>query len=159
MTIQIKEGDIAPDLKLESSEGSEVSLNTFQNKNLVLFFYPKDATPGCTIEANEFNTLLNHFHNLDCIVLGISRDNIQSHKKFVTKQCLNFNLLSDINGETCLNYGVLVEKSMFGKSYNSIRRSTFLIDQNKIISKIWINVNPLGHASKVLQALNLSNRF
>lgn len=151
----LKENDIAPDFKLESTEYKEVSLSDFAGKNIVLYFYPKDATPGCTIEANDFNKHLDEFRKFDCVVLGISRDNVASHKKFIAAQCLAFPLLSDPEGEVCKKYGVWNIKNMFGKKYYGIQRSTFLIGKNQNIVKAWYKVNPLGHANAVLQSVKL----
>ena len=123
--------DSAPQFSLLSSEGSAINLANLKGKNVVLYFYPKDDTPGCTIEAQDFNNQLSKFSNLDCIILGISKDTFSSHCKFVNKYSLNFLLLSDEAGEVCQKYQVLAEKSMFGKKYIGIDRSTFLIDKIK----------------------------
>lgn len=146
----IKISDLAPQFSLPSSEGSTISLANLKGKNVVLYFYPKDDTPGCTIEAQDFNNQLNQFGKLDCIVLGISKDNFNSHCKFVNKYALKFLLLSDENTEVCQKYQVLVEKSMFGKKYLGIDRSTFLIDKMGKIVKVWRSVKVNGHVDEVL---------
>jgi peroxiredoxin Q/BCP len=145
--------DPAPQFSLLSSEGSSINLVNLKGKNVVLYFYPKDDTPGCTIQAQDFNNQLNKFSNLDCIILGISKDNFNSHCKFVNKYSLKFLLLSDETGEVCKKYQVLAEKSMFGKKYTGIDRSTFLIDKMGKIAKIWRSVKVSGHVDEVLAEL------
>lgn len=125
----LQENDIAPDFKLESTENKEVSLSDFAGKNIVLYFYPKDATAGCTIEANDFNKYIDEFHQFDCLVLGISRDNITSHKKFITAQCLAFPLLSDPEGEVNL----ATEASIPCAIYSFISASIFLSHDSNIV--------------------------
>lgn len=146
----LKISDSAPQFSLLSSEGSSINLVNLKGKNVVLYFYPKDDTPGCTIEAQDFNNQLNKFSNLDCIILGISKDNFNSHCKFINKYSLKFLLLSDEAGEVCQKYQVLAEKSMFGKKYIGIDRSTFLIDKMGKIAKIWRSVKVSGHVDEVL---------
>jgi peroxiredoxin Q/BCP len=142
--------DSAPQFSLLSNEGSTISLVNLKGKNVVLYFYPKDDTPGCTIEAQDFNNKLNQFSKLNCIILGISKDNFNSHCKFVDKYSLKFLLLCDETSEVCQKYQVLVEKSMFGKKYIGIDRSTFLIDKMGKIVKIWQSVKVNGHVDEVL---------
>jgi peroxiredoxin Q/BCP len=147
---KLKIGDKAPEFLLEISQDKKVSLGDLKGKYIVLYFYPKDDTPGCTLEAIDFNELLNEFNSLNTVVLGISRDDLKSHGKFKDKYNLKFNLGSDIDGQTCSKYSVWVEKSMFGKKYMGIARTTFLIDPNGKIEKIWPDVSVLGHAQEVL---------
>ncbi len=151
MTVEI--GQAAPLFSLKSDEGSEIELSELKGKNVVLYFYPKDDTPGCTIEAQDFAKKIKEFEKLDCIILGISKDNIASHCRFIEKYDLSFNLLADEDGEVCKNYGVIKEKSMFGKKYMGIDRSTFLIDKMGKIVEIWHSVKVNGHVEEVLSRL------
>ena len=120
----------------------------------MLYFYPKDDTPGCTIEAQDFTKKIADFEKLNCVVLGVSRDGINSHCRFVEKYNLAFNLLADESGELCKSYEVLGEKSMFGKKYIGINRSTFLIDKLGKIAHIWRSVSVKGHVDEVLAILS-----
>jgi peroxiredoxin Q/BCP len=151
--MKLETGQIAPDFSLMSDENSEIVLSELKGKNVVLYFYPKDDTPGCTIEAQDFTKKIKEFEKLDCIVLGISKDNVASHCKFIDKYNLAFNLLADETAEICKKYGVIKEKSMFGKKYMGIDRSTFLIDKMGKIAKIWRAVKVNGHVEEVLEAL------
>lgn len=151
--MKLEIGQKAPDFSLTSDEGSEIELSELKGKNVVLYFYPKDDTPGCTIEAQDFTKRIKEFEERDAIVLGVSKDGIKSHCKFIEKYNLAFNLLSDEGTETCQAYGVLKEKSMFGKKYMGIERSTFLIDKLGKIAHIWRNVKVNGHAQEVLNVL------
>lgn len=143
----------APTFTLESDEG-EISLADLTGQNVVLYFYPKDDTPGCTIEAQDFTKKIKEFEKLNCVILGISKDDVKSHCKFVEKYNLAFNLLSDVDGEVCDKYGVIKEKSMFGKKYFGIDRSTFLIDKYGNIAQIWRSVKVNGHVEEVLKTLS-----
>lgn len=151
MTVIIDE--LAPDFNLESNLGEKLSLSALKGNNIVLFFYPKDNTPGCTIEAQDFNSAIEEFEKSDTIVLGVSRDSIKSHCNFANKFNLKFNLLSDKNEEACKNYEVIAEKSMFGKKYMGIERSTFLIDKIGKVAQIWRKVQVKGHVQEVLKEL------
>lgn len=150
--LQLKIGDKAPIFKAESTNG-EISLLDYMGKHLVLYFYPKDMTPGCTVQANEFTQLYDKFKEMDVEILGISRDGISSHHKFCEKEKITYPLISDIEGEICKMYGILKEKVNFGKKYIGIVRSTFIIGKDQNIDKIWLNVKASGHALKVLQAV------
>lgn len=150
--MKLEVGKSAPLFSLESDE-DEIALADLKGKNVVLYFYPKDDTPGCTIEAQDFTKKAAEFEKQDCIILGVSKDNIKSHCKFIEKYNLAFNLLSDPEGETCEKYGVIKEKSMFGKKYMGIERSTFLIDKLGKIAKIWQPVKVNGHVEEVLETL------
>lgn len=147
----LKIGDPAPEFTVEVDEGRKTSLNDLKGKYVVLYFYPKDDTPGCTIEAIDFNELLPEFQKLNTVVLGISKDDLKSHDKFKDKYDLKFTLGADTGGQTCTNYNVLAEKSMFGKKYIGINRTTFLIDPAGKIAHIWPNVSVKGHAKEVLE--------
>ena len=142
-----------PNFKTTDEVGNEVSLASLQGKNFILYFYPKDDTPGCTIEANDFNRLKQDFEQANCLVFGISRDGAKSHIKFKEKYCLNFPLLLDEKGEICTSFDVLKEKSMFGKKYIGVSRDTFLVNSNGDIAKVWRNVSANGHAEEVLKTL------
>lgn len=147
----IKEGDQAIDFTLEATNGETVSLSDFKGKNVVLFFYPKDQTPGCTREACDFRDAYQEFSDLNTVILGISKDSIASHQKFVEKQNLPFLLLSDPEGEVCEKYGVIKDKNMFGRKYKGIERSTFVIDKDGKIAKAYRKVKVADHVQEVLQ--------
>lgn len=151
MTLEI--GQSAPLFSLKSDEGMEIELSELKGKNVVLYFYPKDDTPGCTIEAQDFTKKIKEFEKRDCIVLGISKDNVASHCRFIEKYDLSFNLLSDEDSSVCNAYGVIKEKSMFGKKYMGINRTTFLIDKMGKIVEIWRFVKVNGHVEEVLARL------
>lgn len=150
---KLKIGDKAPEFLVEISQDKKVSLEDLKGKYVVLYFYPKDDTPGCTLEAIDFNELLNEFNSLNTVVLGISRDDLKSHGKFKDKYNLKFNLGSDIDGQTCYKYSVWVEKSMFGKKYMGVNRATFLINPEGKIAHIWSKVLLEGHAREVLDKI------
>lgn len=149
MTIP-KIGDQAPNFLLATSKDQQISLKDFSGRWLVLYFYPKDDTPGCILEAKEFNELLPEFVAAGCTVVGISRDSVESHDKFCTKYGLEIVLASDGNGAVCQDYGVWVEKAMYGKKYMGINRCTFLIDKSGKIADSWPKVSASGHAKQVL---------
>ena len=140
----LKIGDLAPSFYADG-----FNLEDFKGKILVLYFYPKDDTPGCTIEAKEFSQNKAIFDSLGAKILGVSKDNKDSHEKFKNKYCLTFDLLSD-DSDVCEKYGVWVSKSMFGKKYMGIERSTFLIDAKGVISYIWPKVKVNDHALEVI---------
>ncbi len=145
-------GAVAPDFNLPTQEDKKfIKLSDLRGKNVVLYFYPKDNTPGCTIEAKEFNSLKEEFNKLNTVVFGVSKDDEKSHKNFAEKYCLTFDLLSDVNGEVSTSYGVLVEKSMFGKKYMGLQRATFLIDTEGKILHIWPKAGFMWHAKEVLK--------
>jgi peroxiredoxin Q/BCP len=146
--------DLAPDFTITDEEGKEVSLSSFRGKNLVLYFYPKDNTPGCTQEAIDFTNLYESFAKLNTKVIGVSKDSVSSHKKFKEKYCIAFPLLADIDKDMCDKYGVIKEKSRFGKKYLGIERTSFLIDKEGRIAKIWRNVSVKNHAQEVLDMVN-----
>lgn len=145
-------GQKAPDFTLLTNGDSEVSLSDFAGKKVIVYFYPKDATPGCTKQACGFRDHKPQFDSKGITVIGISKDSVRSHDKFVDKENLNFILASDEDGSTCENYGVWVEKSMYGKKYMGIDRSTFLIDEAGNIEKVWRKVKVPGHVEEVLAA-------
>lgn len=122
-------------------------------QTMVLFFYPKDHTPGCTIEAKDFRDHYSAFSELNTLVFGISRDSLSSHQKFASKHSLPFGLIADVDGHLCTSYGVFKEKSMFGKSFLGIERSTFIIDANGSIAALWRKVKVKDHVTEVLERL------
>ena len=145
-------GDTAPDFTLPRDGGGEVTLSEMRGTSVVLFFYPKDDTPGCTKEAIGFSETLDRFADLGVQVFGISKDTVRKHDKFVEKHGLTTPLLSDAEGQACESYGVWVEKKMYGKTYMGIDRSTFLIDAEGRIVRTWRKVKVPGHVDEVLAA-------
>ena len=143
----------APDFTLLNENGEPVSLSDFRGKKVILYFYPKDMTPGCTTEACDFRDHHESFADLNAVILGVSGDSAERHKKFIEKYDLPFTLLVDENHEVCKKYGVWVLKKNFGKEYMGIERSTFLIDENGIIMKEWRKVRVKDHIKEVLQYL------
>ncbi len=148
----LKEGDPAPAFTLPGAGGETVSLAALAGKKVALYFYPKDDTSGCTKEAIEFNALRDKFAKAKTVVVGMSPDSPKSHDKFRAKYELALPLAADETKETLAAYGVWVEKSMYGRKYMGVERSTFLIDQNGRIAKIWRKVKVPGHAEEVLAA-------
>lgn len=145
-------GDKAPDFTLPTDGGGEVSLKAMKGKTVVLYFYPRDDTPGCTTEACAFRDALPDFSKVKATVIGVSKDTVASHDKFKTKFQLPFPLASDADGKVCEAYSSWGEKSMYGKKYMGIERSTFLIDGNGVVRNIWRKVKVDGHAAEVLKA-------
>ena len=144
--------DAAPEFSLMNDQGELVSLEQFKGQQVVLYFYPKDDTPGCTQESKDFSALQEQFSAANTIILGLSRDSVSSHAKFKEKYGFNFPLLSDADEVVCNGYGVIKEKNRYGKMVKGIERSTFLIDTNGDIKNIWRNVRVAGHAEAVLEA-------
>ena len=147
----IQENKKAPNFALPSTSGKEFDLKKNLKNNLVLYFYPKDNTPGCTTESVEFAKNFKLFQKFKIDVLGISKDSIESHKKFKAKFMLPFSLLTDEKGKVLKLYDVWGEKSMYGKKYMGIKRTTILINKKGIILKIWNNVKVKGHVSEVIE--------
>lgn len=147
-----QEGDRAPDFELSDSDGSTVTLSDLKGQQVVLYFYPKDDTPGCTTEALDFTALSEKFANTGTIVLGISPDSPSSHCKFRDKHGLTVRLISDPEQTAANAYGVWVEKNMYGRKFMGIERSTFLINKNGKIARIWRKVKVKEHAAEVLAA-------
>jgi thioredoxin-dependent peroxiredoxin len=145
-------GKAAPDFSMTNEQGEIISLASFAGKNLVLYFYPKDDTPGCTLEAQDFRGSIGDFTAANTVILGVSKDDAASHQKFIAKHCLPFSLGVDTHGNTCEAYGVWVEKNMYGKKYMGIQRATFLIDTHGIVAASWPKVKVEGHALEVLAA-------
>ncbi len=155
--MSLKVGDKAPDFTLPTDDGGKVSLKNLKGKKLVLYFYPKDDTPGCTTEACAFRDALPDFSKVKAAIVGVSKDSVASHDKFKTKFKLPFPLASDEDGKVCEAYDTWVEKSMYGKTYMGIERSTFLIDETGVIRNIWRKVKVDGHAAEVLKAAEALN--
>jgi len=149
----LKEGSKAPSFELMSDEGKKVSLKDFAGKKVVLYFYPKDDTPGCTKEACSFSENDKRLQKAGAIVIGISADSVASHQKFKGKYKLGFPLLSDPDKEVIQKYGVWKEKSMYGKKYMGIERTTFIIDEQGKIAHIFPKVKVEGHTEEVLKNL------
>ena len=143
----------AADFKLQSTNGKILDLKSINSNFIVLYFYPKDDTPGCTIETKDFNSLLKDFKKLDCEVYGISKDDIKSHKKFKTKYKIKFDLLSDEKKEMIKSYKVWGKKKFMGRKFMGVVRSTFLLDKKRKIIKTWKNVKVKDHAQEVLNTI------
>lgn len=148
-----EEGKKAPVFTLKNQDGKSVSLKDFNGKKVVLYFYPKDDTSGCTKEACSFRDGFPEFNNLNAVILGISPDSVESHKKFAEKYNLPFTLLSDEPREVIEKYDVWKEKNNYGKKYMGVERTTFLIDENGMIKKIFPKVKVDGHDQELLEAL------
>ncbi|MEE3694942.1 thioredoxin-dependent thiol peroxidase [Campylobacter sp. CLAX-22107-21] len=146
-------GDMAPEFSLENSDGVSISLRDFRGKNVVLYFYPKDNTPGCTTEACEFSANYDEFVANDTVIVGVSPDSVKSHSGFIAKQNLKHILLSDINKDVAKAYGVWQVRKNYGKEYLGIVRTTFIIDKEGKIAKVYKSVKAAGHAAKVLADL------
>jgi peroxiredoxin Q/BCP len=146
-------GKKAPAFTAASSSGKSVKLSDFKGQNVVLYFYPKDNTPGCTVEAQQFQAALGDLTKLNAVVLGVSPDDVASHCKFASKYRLEFQLLADTEHSIAEKYGVWVEKNMYGKKYMGVQRATFLIDAAGKLAQVWPKVKPEGHAADVLAAL------
>ncbi|MBI1365409.1 MAG: redoxin domain-containing protein [Alphaproteobacteria bacterium] len=152
MTKALAEGAKAPSFRLPRDGGGTVSLKDFAGTTLVLYFYPKDNTTGCTREAIDFSSQLNAFAKAGASVIGVSKDSVAKHDKFKTKHGLKIVLASDEQGGVLERYGVWVEKSMYGRKYMGVERSTFLIDGKGVIRRIWRKVKVPGHVAEVLAA-------
>ena len=143
----------APNFKLQSTDNKTINLKTIESNYIILYFYPKDDTPGCTIETNDFNKLLKKFKKLNCQVYGISKDDIKSHERFKTKYKIKFDLLADEQKKMIKSYKVWEKKKFMGKEFMGIIRTTFLLDKNRNIIKTWKNVRVKDHAQEVLDTL------
>ena len=153
--LMIKENIKAPDIRLPSSNNLEYSLNKSIGSYVIIYFYPKNDTPGCTLETNDFNKLLPKFKKLNCQVYGISKDSIKSHVKFKKKYKIKFDLLSDLDKKVLKKYKVWGKKKFMGREFMGVIRSTFLIDKKGRILKIWNNVKVKDHAKEVLKTLKM----
>lgn len=142
----------APDFRAKNEAEKDISLDDFKEKILVLYFYPKDMTKGCSIEANDFSKLSDEFSALNAVIVGVSPDSILSHQKFIKKENLTITLLSDEDNKIALSYGAYGTKNLYGREYQGIIRSTFIIKNGKIL-KAFYNVKATNHAQKVLETL------
>tara|TARA_B100000959_G_C14869327_1_gene577676 strand:- start:336 stop:797 length:462 start_codon:yes stop_codon:yes gene_type:complete len=149
----LKEGDIAPDFSLPASDGENVSLNDYKGKKVVIYFYPKDDTPGCTIEACNFRDDYSEITDAGAVILGVSKDDIKSHNKFINKFDLPFLLLSDESTEMISAYGAWVKKKMYGKEYYGVFRKTYLIDEEGEIQRIWPKVDVKTHSKEIIDLI------
>ncbi|GJL91509.1 thioredoxin-dependent thiol peroxidase [Hyphococcus sp.] len=153
MAKEVKIGAKAPAVTMTLDDGKPFNLKDFQGKKVVLYFYPKDDTPGCTKEAVAFSGELAKFKRAGAVVIGVSRDSVAKHLKFKEKHGLKIPLGADENGKVTEDFGVWVEKSMYGRQYMGIERATFLIDEKGVVREIWRKVKVAGHAEEVLQAV------
>lgn len=149
----IERNQTAPDFRLTSDQGEEVTLSSFRGKKVVLYFYPKDDTPGCTTEACSFRDVNDDFLDRGAVVIGVSPDTVESHQRFRQKHNLPFYLLSDPDHQVAAAYGAWGEKQSFGKTYEGILRTTFVIDEKGTVVAVFRNVKPEGHAQEVLELL------
>jgi peroxiredoxin Q/BCP len=148
----VNEGDLVPDVKLVAMDGRTISPLDFKGNKLVLYFYPKDDTSGCTREAQDFSALAAEFEKAGTWLLGVSKDDPKSHSRFTDKYELKVPLASDPDGSVCEAFGVWVEKSMYGRKYLGIERATFLVDRAGVVQRVWRKVKVPGHAEEVLEA-------
>jgi peroxiredoxin Q/BCP len=146
-------GDKAPPFTLSDGDGNNVKLSDFKGKKVVLYFYPKDLTPGCTVEACAFRDDISAIKKLGAVVFGVSADSEKTHQKFTAKHGLNFPLLADVNHEVCEKYGAWQEKSLYGRKYWGIARITYIIDENGKIAKVFGKVKPADHSQEVIAAI------
>ena len=148
----VSDNQPAPDATFTGSEGEQVRIGDFKGQKLVLYFYPKDDTSGCTREAQDFTALAEEFEKTGTWVIGVSKDSPKSHAKFSGKYELKVRLLTDADGSACEAFGTWVEKSMYGRKYMGIERATFLIDRDGVVKRAWRKVKVPGHAQEVLEA-------
>lgn len=146
-------GDKAPDFNLPVNGGGNLALKDLKGKIVVMYFYPKDMTPGCTTEAQDFRDRIKDFDKAGAVVVGVSKDSVKRHDNFVEKQNLPFKLISDEDGSLCEDFGVWVEKNMYGRKYMGIQRATFVIDAKGVIRHVWPKVKVKGHADDVLEVV------
>lgn len=149
----LEEGDKAPSFKLKTDGGGEISLAQLKGKIAVIYFYPKDDTPGCTTEAIDFSRMKSEFDRSGAVLVGVSKDSVQKHDAFKRKHDLKICLASDDEGQMVVDYGVWVKKLNYGREYMGIERTTFLVDQKGVIRKIWRKVRLKDHAEKVFEAV------
>ena len=148
----LSEGDKVPDVKLASIEGKAISPADFSGQKLVVYFYPKDDTSGCTTEAQAFSALAQDFEKAGVWILGVSKDDAKKHRKFIDKYDLKVQLATDADGTVCEAFGTWIEKSMYGRKYMGIDRATFLVDRDGVVKRVWRKVKVPGHAEEVLAA-------
>ncbi|HEX8402155.1 MAG TPA: peroxiredoxin [Allosphingosinicella sp.] len=148
----VQQGELVPDVKLEGPDGNPVSPTDFSGQKLVVYFYPKDDTSGCTREAQEFTALADQFAAAGTWVMGVSKDSAAKHRKFTDKYQLKVALATDADGSACEAFDVWVEKSMYGRKYMGIERATFLVDRDGVVKRVWRKVSVPDHAQEVLRA-------
>ena len=148
----LEQGDKAPDFTLPGDGGTDIKLSDYAGSNVVLYFYPKDSTPGCTTEGKDFSALKGAFEAANCTIIGMSKDSVKRHDNFIAKQELKVRLASDEEGAVIEKYGVWILKKLYGREYMGIERATFLIDASGTIQQIWHKVKVKGHADAVLEA-------
>jgi peroxiredoxin Q/BCP len=149
---------VAPDFKSEATNGNKIRLKDLRGQNVVLYFYPKDSTPGCTLEGQDFRDLHAKFRRQKTVILGVSRDSIASHEKFRAKQNFPFDLISDPDETVCRLFDVIHEKTLYGRKFMGVVRSTFLVDINGKLRREWRSVKVKGHAAEVLDAVKEMNQ-
>ncbi|MCX4189021.1 thioredoxin-dependent thiol peroxidase [Methylophaga sp. OBS3] len=142
-----------PDFELPSTGDKNISLSSLRGENVLIYFYPKDSTPGCTLEGQQFRDHIAEFEQLNTVILGVSRDSIKKHENFKSKQCFPFDLLSDEEETVCNLFGVIQLKKLYGREYMGIVRSTFLIDEQGVLREEWRGVKVKGHVEEVLTAI------
>ena len=152
-TQTLSPGDKLPDVTLPATGGKDVALKSYKGKKLVVYFYPKDNTPGCTQEGQDFRDAYPRFVKAGAEILGISKDSLRSHENFAAKYSFQFPLLADVEGAACKAFDVIKEKSMYGKKYLGVERSTFLFDAGGKLAREWRGVKVKGHADEVLEAV------
>jgi peroxiredoxin Q/BCP len=150
---KIKTGKKVPDFTIMATGGQTIKLSQLKGKKVVLYFYPKDSTPGCTLEGQAFRDNIRKFRSNNTVIYGISRDSLESHEKFRQQECFPFELLSDQDEKLCRLFAVIKEKNMYGKTVLGIERSTFLIDEAGVLRAEWRKVKVEGHAEEVLKAV------
>lgn len=156
MTVEV--GKKVPAFKLPATGEQTISLSSLKGKNIVLYFYPRDSTPGCTIEGQNFRDSIAKFKRQNCVILGVSRDTLASHEKFKEKQKFPFDLLSDTEEELCNLFDVIKLKNMYGKKHLGIERSTFIINEKGVLKQEWRKVKVADHVDEVLAAVKLINK-
>ena len=144
-------GQTVPDFEISATGDKTIHLSDYAGKTIVLYFYPKDSTPGCTLEGQAFRDANTEFSALNTVVFGVSRDSLRSHENFKTKQCFNFDLLSDADEQLCTLFDVIKMKNMYGKEVRGIERSTFVIDTQGVLIKEWRKVKVKDHVAEVLE--------
>lgn len=153
-----KIGKKVTDIALPATGDQKLKLSHFKDKNIVLYFYPRDSTPGCTREGQDFRDDITKFRRASTVILGVSRDSLKSHENFKTKQAFPFDLLSDVEEKLCQQFDVIKEKNMYGKKVMGIERSTFLIDKKGLLQQEWRKVKVDGHVAEVLSAVKELNK-
>ena len=153
MDTKVMTGQVVPDFKLPATGGENIGLADFKGKNVVVYFYPRDNTPGCTLEGQDFRDQHQQFAKYNTVILGVSRDSVSSHEKFKKEQNFSFDLLSDADETLCKLFDVIKLKNMYGKEVMGIERSTFLIDRQGVLRREWRKVKVEGHVAEVLEAI------